>query len=54
MLLYDVNSAKNGSVPSWKYDIFNLDNTEKEYISEFRFEEADIFFCRIFFKYLTE
>ena len=44
MLLYDVNSSKNLSLPFWKYDRFSLDNMENdECISEFRFEKEDLF-----------
>ena len=44
MLLYDVNSSKNLSLPFWKYDRFSLYDMENdECISEFRFEKEDLF-----------
>ena len=44
MLLYDVNSSKNLSLPFWKYDRFSLDFMENdECTSEFRFEKEDLF-----------
>ena len=48
MLLYDVNSSKNLSLPFWKYDRFSLDNTENhECISEFQFEKEDLFLLHV-------
>ena len=47
MLLYDVNSSKNLTLPFWKYDRFSLDNIENdECISEFRFEKESLFLLR--------
>ena len=55
MLLYDVNSSKNLSLPFWKYDRFSLDNMENdECISEFRFEKEDLFLLHDVLQNLTE
>ena len=43
MLLYDLNSSENLSLPLWKYDRFSLDNIENdECVSEFKFEEEGV------------
>ena len=48
MLLYNVNSSKNLSLPFWRYDRFSLDNTENdEYISESQFEKEDLFLLHV-------
>ena len=43
MLLYDLNSSENLSLPLWKYDRSSLDNIENDVcVSEFKFEKEGV------------